>query len=69
MSNGVITFRESLTDGIDDYDVLYVRLSLDEQTTTVFSMLAAYLFGTIQVDLTPKKAKKHGGIFGLFRRR
>jgi len=69
MSNGVVTFRESLTDGIDDYDVLYVRLSLDEQTTTVFSMLAAYLFGTIQVDLTPKKAKKHGGILGLFKRR
>ncbi len=69
MSNGVIVFRETLSDGIDDYDILYVRLSLDEQTTTIFSMLAAYLFGTIQVDLTPKRAQKSKGIFGIFRRR
>ncbi len=69
MSNGVIVFREHVSDGIDDYEILYVRLSLDEQTTTIFSMLAAYLFGNIQVDLTPKKSKKHKSIFSIFKRR
>lgn len=69
MGNGVIVFREILTDGIDDYEIIYVRLSLDDQTTTVFSMLAAYLFGAIQVDLSPQKVKKSRTIWNIFRRR
>ncbi len=66
--SGKVVGREHTSDGIDNYTILSIGMSLDDKTSTTFGSITSYLFGKIQVDLSTGKGDRVG-IFGIFKRR
>jgi len=71
--NGKILGKEYTSDGIDDYVILHIGMSLDQKTSTTFGSITSYLFGKIHVDLATggQSQRNKRGLFkiGIFKRK